>query len=194
MIIGLDIDGVLLDTERDYLVEAELFDIKLGKNHLKDKSDFVEGKRYSWTKEQRKEFEDKWIKVAKRATFMPGAVSIIKMLKKEGHEFIVLSARTEDNKRFTIKEFEEEHLKFKKVFFEVEDKAKLCKENNVDIMIDDNWKNCTNTSMNKIMTLYFRDVNMKRLEEGKYLKEVNNWGEIYKFIYTRERRKKRISK
>ena len=191
MIIGLDIDGVLLDTEREYLVEAELFDIKLGKNHLKDKTKFIEERRYSWTKEQRKEFEEKWIKVAKRANFMPGAISIIKMLRKEGHEFVILTARTKDNKIFTIKEFEENHLKFKDIFFEVEDKAKACKENNIDLMIDDNWKNCLATSESKIMTLYFRDVNMKRLEESKYLKEVNNWGEIYKYIYTKERRKKK---
>ena len=35
---------------------------------------------------------------------------------------------------------------------------------------------------NQVKTLYFRDTNLMTLEENKYIKEVNNWGEIYRHI------------
>ena len=35
---------------------------------------------------------------------------------------------------------------------------------------------------NEVKTLYFRDTNLMKLEENEYIKEVNNWGEIYRHI------------
>ena len=35
---------------------------------------------------------------------------------------------------------------------------------------------------NQIKTLYFRDANLVKLKEKEYIKEVNNWGEIYRYI------------
>lgn len=31
-------------------------------------------------------------------------------------------------------------------------------------------------------TLYFRDTNMLELEKNEYIKEVNNWGDIYRYL------------
>lgn len=49
-------------------------------------------------------------------------------------------------------------------------------------MIDDNYDICKKLSENNIKTLYFRDKNMKKLKESDYLKEVNNWANIYTYI------------
>ena len=190
MIIGLDIDGVILDTEKEYKLEAELYDIKLGKNHLRDKSSQIEDGRYSWTKEQREDFEKNWIKVARKAPLMPGSISIIKMIQKEGHKIVIITGRDESYKKQTEKTFEENNLKFSKIYYGQQDsKLKACKEENVDIMIDDNYNHAEELSKNKILTLYFRDTNMRKLDESKYLREVNNWGEVYKFIYNKNRKK-----
>ena len=190
MIIGLDIDGVILDTEKEYKLEAELYDIKLGKDHLRDKSSQIEDGRYSWTKEQREDFEKNWIKVARKAPLMPGSISIIKMLQKEGHKIVIITGRDESYKKQTEKTFEENNLKFSKIYYGQQDsKLKACKEENVDIMIDDNYNHAEELSKNKILTLYFRDTNMRKLDESKYLREVNNWGEVYKFIYNKNRKK-----
>ena len=53
---------------------------------------------------------------------------------------------------------------------------------NIDIMIDDDWRIIKKLSDNKIKTLYFRDTNLMKLKENNYIKEVNNWGEIYRHI------------
>lgn len=49
-------------------------------------------------------------------------------------------------------------------------------------MIDDDWRIIKKLSDNKIKTLYFRDTNLMKLKENNYIKEVNNWGEIYRHI------------
>ena len=49
-------------------------------------------------------------------------------------------------------------------------------------MIDDDWRIIKKLAENNIKTLYFRDTNLKVLEENKYIKEVNNWGQVYRFI------------
>ena len=49
-------------------------------------------------------------------------------------------------------------------------------------MIDDDWKIIQRLADNKIKTLYFRDTNLVKLEENEYIKEVNNWADIYRNI------------
>lgn len=47
MIIGIDLDGVIIDTEILYRTEAELYDInELKQNSLVDKSEVLTSKRY----------------------------------------------------------------------------------------------------------------------------------------------------
>ena len=49
-------------------------------------------------------------------------------------------------------------------------------------MIDDNPVICEKLSKNHIKTLYFRNVYGKKLKEEMYLKEVCDWGDIYREI------------
>ena len=46
-------------------------------------------------------------------------------------------------------------------------------------MIDDSYDVCKRLSENGIKSIYFRDKEMKKLEQNEYLREVSNWGEIY---------------
>ena len=58
----------------------------------------------------------------------------------------------------------------------------VCQKENVDIMIDDDWIIAKRLSENNVNTLYFRDTNLKKLEENEFITEVNNWGDIYRVI------------
>ena len=49
-------------------------------------------------------------------------------------------------------------------------------------MIDDDWKIIKKLADNQVKTLCFRDTNLMKLEENDYIKEVNNWGDIYRYI------------
>ena len=85
-----------------------------------------------------------------------------------------------------------EKLTFDKYYWKVLDKLHICQKEKIDLMIDDNYLICKNLSDNFINTVYLRDVKKKKLKENKYLKEVNSWGEIYRYVYTNEKTKKMI--
>lgn len=64
----------------------------------------------------------------------------------------------------------------------ITDKLDICKKENIDIMIDDDYKIIEQLSKNNIKTLYFRDVNLKKLPQNEYIYEVNNWGDVYRYF------------
>jgi len=188
MKIGIDIDGVILDFDQALRVKQEIYDVLiLGRNSIVNEKETFFQAKYDWSEDEKNDFIQKeFIKTSKECDFKPGAVEVINMLKKDGHELIIISSRGDIIKE--MKDVAEERLnkkglKFDKYFWIAKDKAKICKEQNIDIMIDDYYKTCKSTSENNIKTLYFREYPTYELEENEYLKEVHNWGEIYRYIY-----------
>ena len=180
MKIGIDIDGVILDSEREFRIQSELFDvIKLKRNSIVNNKELKAQERYDWNEEEVDQFiNQEFLKVSKECNFMPGAIEVINMLKKEGHELIIITARggiIKEMKNVAEDRFEEKGLTFDKYYWAMREKLEICKQENVDIMIDDYYKTCKQTSENKIKTLYFREYPNYELEENEYLKEVHNW-------------------
>ena len=186
MKIGIDIDGVIFDSETEFKVKAELYDvIELNQNNIIDEKEPYFQQKYGWSEDIINDFANqKRICVSETCNYMPGAIEVINLLKKDGHELIVITARGEEYQEKSIaqKRFKEEGLEFDKCYWGVHNKSQICKEAKIDIMIDDYYKNCKSISENNIKTLYFREYPNYELEENKYLKEVHNWGEIYRYI------------
>lgn len=187
MKIGIDIDGVILDYERVLKTYGDLYDfIELKKNGIINRNEHYLRNRYDWTEEERMNFVNKYfLKLSKKTPLMPGAKDVINMLKKDGHELIIISARggiIEEMKDVAIERFKEENLSFNKYYWKQKDKLKVAKEENLDYMIDDSYDICKKLSENGMKTIYFRDKEMKKIDQNEYLKELNNWGEIYRYI------------
>lgn len=187
MKIGIDLDGVVIDSETTFRTYEEIFDIDVLKgNNLINKEEPKFQARYNWTNEQEKEFIEKYfLRVSKESNLMSGFMGIYNLLKEQGHEFVVITARggfVKEMKDDAIRLLEENNIKFDKYYWKVEDKLEICKNEKVDIMIDDDWKIIKRLADNEVKTLYFRDTNLIKLEENEYIKEVNNWGEIYRYI------------
>ena len=126
-----------------------------------------------------------FLKLSKQTNLIPGAKDVINMLKNEENELIIISARggmIEEMKDVAINKFEKEGLSFDKYYWKQEDKLDVAKKEKIDVMIDDSYDVCKKLSSNGIKTIYFREKNMKKLEENENLKEVSNWGEIYRYI------------
>ena len=188
MKIGIDIDGVLFDFEKELKNRAELYDLlELNGKGIVDNNKFNLEERYGWNKVDGERFIEKYfIQVSEIVNIMPGAKEVINLLKKDNHRLIIISSRGHDNiemQRIAEKRLEKENLKFNKYYWKVLDKLQICLKEKIDIMIDDNYSVCKELSDNLINTLYLRDVKKKKLEENKYLKEVNSWGEIYRYVY-----------
>lgn len=185
MKIGIDLDGVVFDSETTFRTYEEIFAVEKG-NIIVDREEPKFQARYNWTPEEQKEFIDKYfLTVSKESGLMSGFLAVYRLLKKDGHEFIVITARgghVKEMKDDAIRILKENNIEFDKYYWTVEDKLEICKKENVDIMIDDDWKIVKKLSENGIKTLYFRDTNLKRLEENDLVKEVNNWGDIYRII------------
>lgn len=187
MKIGIDLDGVVIDSENTWRVYEEIFDVKeVGGNNLIRKEEPYFQQRYNWSQSMQDTFWDEYIfNAAKEANLMPGFKYVYELLKKEKHQFIVITARGGRIPELideAIEKFEKNDINFDKYYWNVHDKALICKNENIDVMIDDNWKNCLDISNVKVKTLYFRAANLKKLQENDYIKEVNNWGEIYRYI------------
>lgn len=187
MKIGIDLDGVVIDSETTFRTYEEIFDMDvLKENNLINREEPKFQARYNWNEEQEKEFIEKYfIKVARESNLMSGFIGVYNLLKRQGHEFVVITARgglVEELKDEAIRLLDENNIKFDKYYWKISDKLEICKKENVDIMIDDDWRIIKKLSDNSIKTLYFRDTNLMKLEENEYIKEVNNWGDIYRYI------------
>ena len=187
MKIGIDIDGVILDYQRVLNTYGELYDfIELKKGGIVNKNENYLKNKYDWTEEERENFVNKYfLKLSKQTPLIPGAKDVINMLRREGNELIIISARggmIEEMKDAAMEKFKQEDLLFDKYYWKQNDKLEIAQKEKIDFMIDDSYDICKKLSSNGIKTIYFRDKDMKKLEQGEYLKEVSNWGEIYRYI------------
>ena len=75
MRIGIDLDGVIFDSEKLYRIYSELYDIQdLKRNSLIDNKQVKFEKRYSWNQDETNGFVKKYHrKITETANFMPGA-------------------------------------------------------------------------------------------------------------------------
>lgn len=187
MKIGIDLDGVIFDSERWYRVYSELYDIlELKRNSIIDNKEVRFQERYNWTEEEKQEYLNKYQeKITWESSLMPGAKEVLQLLKQEGHELIIVTARGGKNKNMidiTKKRFEAEKMDiFDKCYFGVENKEEVCKNENIDIMIEDSYRNCKKIGESKIKTIYLKDAPSYDLE-NEYVKMLYNWGEIYRYI------------
>lgn len=187
MKIGIDIDGVILDFERMLKTYADLYDFtELKRDGIVNRDEHYLIKRYNWTEEEKTVFANKYfLRLTKETPLIPGAKDVIEMLQKEENELIIISARggmIKEMKDVAMERFGEEGLSFDKYYWRQNDKLEVAQNEKIDVMIDDSYDVCKKLASNGIKTIYFRDKDMKKLEQNENLKEVSNWGEIYRYI------------
>lgn len=188
MKIGIDLDGVVFDSEKEFRVYSELYDlIELKQNSKIDNTKLKFQDRFRWTEKEKEEFLKKYHKqIIVESNFMPGAKKVLQLLKNDGHSLIIITARGGMNKNMI--KISEERLKnskmdiFDKYYWATENKDEICLKEKVDIMIDDFNEKCISIANKKIKTIYLKDAPSCDIKENKYIKVLYNWGEIYRYI------------
>ncbi len=187
MKIGIDLDGVVFNSEALWAVYAELYDcIELKRNSMKNLGEPRIQNDYDWTEEEMNKYLNKYIGID-NFDFMPGAKEVLDLLRKDGHELNLVTARgcqgtATNNREVAEIKLKESNIQFDKYYWGQTEKVDVCKKENIDYMIDDNYHICEAMNKENIGTIYFQSLNRKHLNlEGKF-KEVTNWGEIYRFI------------
>lgn len=187
MLIGIDIDGIILDFERTMRTFAELYDLLvLRKNGVVREDEFDYLKRYDWTDEERKDFIDKFLVYAtvNATPLIPLVKEMLEIFDKEGYRFVFITARgtiKKETRDAVIEVFKRNGLLCDNIVWGVKDKVSKCKKLGVSLMIEDNPKTVWELVSNKIRTLYFRDKG-NEIIENEYLKEVSNVGEIVRYL------------
>ena len=179
MKIGIDLDGVVIDSETTFRTYEEIFDIDTLKgNNLINREEPKFQARYNWTKEQEEEFIKKYfLKVSKESNLMSGFLGVYNLLKQQGHEFVVITARggfIKEMKDDAIRLLEENNIKFDKYYWMIDDKLEICQNEKVDIMIDDDWRIIKKLADNKIKTACVMYKKQCNKEEAENLLKQNN--------------------
>ncbi len=194
MRIGLDLDGVVIDSERVFRTYNEIFEIEKNMDKLVDKSEAKFQRRFDWTLEEQLEYTNKYfIKSVENSNLMAGFKIVYDLLKKEDVELIVITSRGIAPRGNFIQEMEDNAKKlltdnniiFDKYYWKQKDKLEACQKENIDLMIDDDHRIVSKLAENGIKCLYFREAGIKKVENNKNVTEVHNWGEIYRFIYNK---------
>ena len=184
MKIGIDFDGVILDSERalkyyaDYYSYFELD----GKKRLRSDTTAQE-KCFVWSKEEQRNFYNKYfILASKTAPFITGAKEILKKLKQEGHELYIISNRGirdyADETKLALDRLKELDIKFDGFAWDNKNKADTCKDLGIDVMIDDSPVNAKDFIGTDIKMLFFIDVKIERVF-AENIKRVDTWVDIY---------------
>ena len=200
MKIGLDIDGIILDFERTMRTYAELYDLLiLRKNGVKNSRQFDYLKRYDWTDEEKKNFIDRYLVYAtiNSTPLIPLVKEMLELFQLEGYEFLFITARgllKKETKEAVIQVFQKNNIPIDNIYWGVKDKVSKCDELGIDIMIEDNPSTCKLLRDNEIKTLYFRDKDNEKIQNGEFLTEVSNGGEICRYIFTSNGFKNSIEK
>lgn len=111
------------------------------------------------------------------------ARKIINKLKQEKNEIIFITARSnngfDDPYKISYDYLIKKNIKFDKLIVGAKDKGSICKEENIDIFIDDSIDNCEKIVSYNIKVLLF---NSKYNKNCKKYTRVYNWNQVYKII------------
>ena len=160
MNIGVDVDGVILDTERWFRSMSCIFDMHIGGAGPKCPSEVMLQDRMQWAQKDFDCFVDQCMYYGmEKAPLMSCCKFVIDKLKEMGHKLVLITARG----KFSPKEIElakktisDNDLKFDTLRFNSSDKLIVCQEEKIDYMIDDSYNNIRRLSENGVKCLYFR--------------------------------------
>ena len=177
MRIGIDIDDTIVNTSEMCINYVKKLDKKYGENIKDIITDNIKNPVVTL-------FYDNYLyDVIAHAKLKEDAVKVINELYRD-NEIYFITARSErfikDVDNMTKNLLDSYNIKYNKIITGAGKKAELCVENNIDLLIDDSIKHCTNLSNIGIDTLLFNSINNKDIETN--LKRVYNWNEVYYYV------------
>lgn len=196
MRIGIDIDGVLTNDDEYILDYTSKYCFE---NNLKC---FIDGNLYEYRKldwnqdiinNYRSKYFVNYVKNIKPRRF---ASEIIKKLKQEGNEIIIISARykTIENgnignsniRKCTIKWLKKNRIQYDKIIFTKPPKVKEIIENKIDLMIEDSPT--TIDELAKVVEVLYYNTPYNREIKHENITRVYSWYDVYMKINKNKRK------
>ena len=186
MRIGIDIDNCISNFD-DVLLEEYIKHDKELRNTgiINDKPYHITVGMFDWSKEENDDFYYNNIqRIAMSLKPLNNAKDVIDKLKADGNEIYIITSR--DNGEYINPEkMTREWLEKYEIYFDKliltgrHEKGPVCKENNIDIMIEDSIKNCEDIEDNGVKC-YIMDTRYNKHETR--FERVKRWNEIYSKI------------
>lgn len=193
MKIGIDIDDTTLITVKSMIKYADLYDTKiLGRKGTNGNLGLIQNRYYlkvlyGWDDKTKFDFFDTYYKnVLEECVPTPNAPETITKLKEEGNEISFITARLTqikncDTENITIKTLKDNNIPYDKLIINASDKLKFCKENGIEIFIEDSYDTCKQLEENGIKT-YLMTTKMNQNIDAGEIERVKDWNEIYQKV------------
>ena len=169
MKIGLDLDDTICSTDK---VIRKYVD-----NYCKKNGIVVDE---LWSNEvSKKEFLiNNLEKIYTEAKIKRGVKTTLNRLKKEGHKLYIITARTNKYMKTDIKSFINDYLNKNNIFvddifIDGKDKVDICKNNNIDIILEDNLYNYNLLIKNGINAVLFDEYDIHKEIDARIIKWVS---------------------
>ncbi len=188
MRIGIDIDNVISNFNDVLLNEYLLHDKNLRNAGIINKNaDYIRKGMFDWNEDEETNFYKNNIeRIVRKLGVIEGAKEYIDKLHNDGHIIYIITGR--DNGEYqepysmTKSWLDDNHIYYDYLIltdaYDKHAKTLKCLEKNIDIMIDDSVRICSDCIENGIETI------LMDTPYNKYsnIKRVKNWEEFYKYV------------
>ncbi|MCI8276477.1 MAG: hypothetical protein HFJ46_00830 [Clostridia bacterium] len=193
MKIGIDIDDTTLLTVKSMLKYADIFQEEIsGISNNRDSFGLIKNRYYlkilyGWDEKTKFAFFDKYYKnVLEECTMLPKADKTIQKLKKEGDTIHFITARLMniescDTEAITKKSLNNFNIPYNSLNLHIRDKLTFCKEQNIELLIEDSYETCKELKDNGIESILMTTKMNSDIQDDRIVR-VNNWDEIYEKI------------
>ena len=193
MRIGIDIDGVLTDVERWQLDYGSKFYYERYQKEIVDFEGYDTNQIFNVDDKLDEEFWREYFKeYSLNVEARKFANEVIDKLKQEGHQIYIITARgsflshsadvmsIEENQQIVLNWLKNNHINYDKIIFSPEDKLDICKENNIDLMIEDKVDNINKIS--KIIPVICFHAGYNKVCKNSNIIRCYSWYDIYSKI------------
>ncbi len=180
MKIGIDIDGVLTDISRFYLDYGAKFALENNIDEIANPNGYEIEEILNLEEGTHKKFWNQYDNYYTKAKYTREfAPEVIEKLKNEGNEIYLITARNPEEEKWTTNWLKENNIYYDKLVF-TDRKDKYCKDNNIDLMIEDSVSNILEIS--KLIPVICLDNRYNKECEGENITRCYSWYDIYSKI------------
>lgn len=185
MRIGVDLDGVIYNSENWFMAMAEFYDIQKNGKGIVDRTTSDIQKRYGMSDDEVYEFRKKQNpSQILLSPLMPLAIDALKFLKEQGHQIIIITSRGKffnEHIDLTLQKLKQDKIIFDEIYFSKNSKLSFCQEKKIDVMIDDSYKIANELAKNNIKCIQFKADSTKKVKHHN-VKIAYNWGDVIRLI------------
>lgn len=188
MNIGIDIDNTITEVQEELNNAAYEYAIKLGKNIKNAENPFEDIKNNGDTYKKKFQFSYEELKyflkniqeeITNMAKPRENATETINRLRKDGHKIIIITARDsefhDDPYLLSKNWLDKNNIEYDKLIVNAREKGTVCKNENIDLFIDDQLNNCLDVLKQGIKVIRISNENCT----NKDIVDLNDWIKIY---------------